>query len=1007
MQRTRSGSPVPARVFYCPLLSRLAPLVIALLLLQTLGWRNAPPAAPEGPSQRWIVQLESAPLAGVWDKLEGRSGLASIAPSRRLSADSYSSRIYLERIAAEQQRFVAAIAEAVPSAIAERRYGTVLNGLAVRLPASEVPRLRDLPGVASIAPDRAYRQQVYPDVEQMGATALWEQAGGPGTAGAGVKIAIVDSGIYLPNPSFNPAGFSYPEGFPKGDSRYTTPKVIVARNYIRADDPAKPGEDTPLPKSGGHGSHVAATSGGNAGVEATIEGLRVPVSGVAPATYLMNYRVFYPSNSSSDFVSENAFTAELVAALEDVVKDGADVVNNSWGSSYNATDGWPDPMVQAIEATVAAGVVVSQAAGNDGPGIASANNPANAPSAITVGAVTTTSEVARNLVVSAGAPPDLERLQFSRASFGPRLTVATAAMPASIVDSLAANGACAALPDGSLDGRLAIVSRGVCSFVQKTQNAQSAGAAAVLFVSDSENRFAPNAGGPANDIRVPAGLIAKSDGARLTAWLAANPSQTIRLDPGSAIVNTQPDRLAQFSGKGPTVDQTLKPDVVAPGVNILAAGYGPDPNPLAGFGQISGTSMAAPHVTGAVALLRQAHPDWTPARIKSAIMATANPKVTDQEGRPLATFERGSGRVDLVRAVSPAATFDPPSISFGDLKAGAGARKTLKVASGGQASFQSSVSLFPDPGAGVAFTVTPASFSIGPGETVQLELSLTLGPDAAAGDYGGDLVLDGATGPVRLPFWARVVPERDRDFLLIDDDGSEDGSQPQTAGVYRLTLESLGVPYDILDADEERPRGDQPGSLPPVAALQRYKAVILTTGSRTSPATKAGRISLNLRDQQALADYLNGGGRIIAMGRNVASVTDVNFSFEDPLFGRSRLFHGYFGAVVRGETPAPATVKGADGTPLAGKSFNLQAAGNLPILDAYREDSDTYLAAETVRPALVAGETMALFRESQPTAAEPRKKFEYRSALLAFGLEDVVEADRGPLLKGLLDWLTR
>ncbi len=162
---------------------------------------------------------------------------------------------------------------------------------------------------------------------------------------AAIKVAIIDSGIYVTrdrfghyagNPCFNAAGYLRPKGgFPKGDTRFTNNKVIVARAYFRPNDPPTPGNDTPLPgpDSSPHGTHVAGTVACNPGTDATIQGVDVELSGVAPRAYLMNYRVFYPSSSTEDFQNGNAYTVELVQAIEDAVADGADIISNSWGST--------------------------------------------------------------------------------------------------------------------------------------------------------------------------------------------------------------------------------------------------------------------------------------------------------------------------------------------------------------------------------------------------------------------------------------------------------------------------------------------------------------------------------------------------------------------------------------------------------------------------------------------------------------------------------------------------
>ena len=230
-----------------------------------------------------------------------------------------------------------------------------------------------------MTPDIAYHLDMFSTPQQIGAPTLWGQVGGQSNAGAGVKVAIVDSGIfvrhdaggaYTGNACFNDTGYTAPAGFPKGDTRFTNNKVIVARTYFRPDDPPIAGEDTAIQGTNAaspHGTHVAGTVACDAGTPVDVQRRDVPITGVAPHAYLMNYRVFYPSQSTEDFQNGNAYTVELVKAIEDAVKDGADVISNSWGASYQNTLAWPDPMIQAADDAVDAGVVMVFANGNAGP----------------------------------------------------------------------------------------------------------------------------------------------------------------------------------------------------------------------------------------------------------------------------------------------------------------------------------------------------------------------------------------------------------------------------------------------------------------------------------------------------------------------------------------------------------------------------------------------------------------------------------------------------------------
>ena len=323
--------------------------------------------------------------------------------------------------------------------------------MAVVVPRSQLGRLTSLPGVETVYSSVRYRPQLDRSPQQIGAPALW----GPGltNAGQGMKIAIIDEGIDQTHPFFSPAGYTMPAGYPKGQTDYTTAKVIVARAFPPAS-PAWKNASKPFdPELSSHGTHVAGIAAGNANTLA--QGVRI--SGVAPRAYLGNYKALtIPTDAD---VGLDGNSPELVAAIEAAVADGMDVINMSLGEPEIEPS--RDIVVKALEAAARAGVVAVVSAGNDFDefGRGSVGSPAATPSAITVGAVTT-----------------------SR--------------------------------------------------------------------------------GGADDV------------------------------------------IASFSSSGPTpLSLQLKPDVSAPGAGILSAA------PRSSYATLSGTSMAAPHVSGAVALLLQRHPD--------------------------------------------------------------------------------------------------------------------------------------------------------------------------------------------------------------------------------------------------------------------------------------------------------------------------------------------------------------------------------------------------------------
>ena len=282
------------------------------------------------------------------------------------------------RVAVEQDAFRHELARALPEARVRWSYRLVANGFAVVLPSADVPLLRELPGVRDVFASASYVPQLDRSPEQIGASALW--GAGLETAGQGIKIGVIDTGVDPEHPFFAPAGYTMPAGFPKGQQRFTNAKVIVARAF---PPPGARYENAALAFDGdnsAHGTHVAGIAAGNARTQATGR----TVSGVAPRALIGNYKALVGTDSG---LSPNGNAPEIVAAIEAAVRDGMDVLNLSIGEPE--LEPRRDIVALALDAAAAAGVVSAVAAGNDfnDLGAGSISSPANSERAITVGAV--------------------------------------------------------------------------------------------------------------------------------------------------------------------------------------------------------------------------------------------------------------------------------------------------------------------------------------------------------------------------------------------------------------------------------------------------------------------------------------------------------------------------------------------------------------------------------------------------------------------------------------------
>jgi hypothetical protein len=358
----------------------------------------APHVSPSG-RVRVLVELPMQPLAARFGR-----GLYGPTGRRKLDVASSSSRAYLRTVEAQQLRVAAALRTAIPEARIGRRFQVVLDALTVSLPASKLPALLRQPSVTRVYPSVGYTLALDRSPSVMGVDIVRAQLGADGS---GMKIAVVDDGVNQSSAFFDPAGYAYPAGFPKGAPKWTTAKVIVARVFPGPNS-GTAGRLAVDPSSSFHGTHVAGIAAGNAGTTAPADSTHPRVtglSGVAPKAWLGNYRVFTVPTP----IGHIANTPEIVAAFEAAVKDGMDVINFSGGGAQ--VNPAHDAMIATIRNAAAAGVVSVIAAGNDRDefGHGSTGSPGTAPDAISVAAVSNTHVFAPALDVTAPGAPDFLR----------------------------------------------------------------------------------------------------------------------------------------------------------------------------------------------------------------------------------------------------------------------------------------------------------------------------------------------------------------------------------------------------------------------------------------------------------------------------------------------------------------------------------------------------------------------------------------------------------------------
>jgi subtilisin family serine protease len=357
----------------------LAAGAAAAVLVGATRGASAVSRAPADATVEVVVTLPAPPLA---QALGTDRALAAVATRRhRLDLRAPASVAYVRTLGQAQRTLQARIVRAVPSAEVRWHYDVVLNGMAVVVPRSQLPRLASIPGV-TVWPSVRYHALLDRSVPLIGAPTIW----GPtlATAGEGMKIGIIDDGVDQAHPFFNPAGFAYPPGFPKGDRAYTTPKVIVARAFPAPSSTWRYGKLPFDPQLSDHATHVAGIAAGDNNTLATPGKTRL--SGVAPKAWIGNYKVLTVPTAQFGL---DGNSPEIAAGIEAAVRDGMNVLNLSLGEPEVAPS--RDVVVRAIENAAAAGVVTAVAAGNmfDTEGRGSIGSPATAPDAISVAASST------------------------------------------------------------------------------------------------------------------------------------------------------------------------------------------------------------------------------------------------------------------------------------------------------------------------------------------------------------------------------------------------------------------------------------------------------------------------------------------------------------------------------------------------------------------------------------------------------------------------------------------
>ncbi|WP_036834508.1 S8 family serine peptidase [Pontibacillus litoralis] len=366
-------------------------------------------------------------------------------------------------------------------------------------------------------------------------------------------------------------------------------------------------------KSTLHGTHVAGIIAANG-----------KLKGIAPNAELYGYRALGPGGVGS--------SVHVIAAMEKAVEDGMDIINLSLGNAVNGPD-WPTSL--AVNKAVEIGVSVVISGGNSGPEHWTVGSPATAEGAITVGATT--------------PPLQLPYLHDRLWKKNIPLTPLVGSVPWNLTKTqLMVDGGLGKEANMNMKRKIVLMERGDISFTEKAKMAEQAGALAVIIYNNEEGIFQ---GSLEEEMSIPVAAVSREDGQ----WLKEN---VVKDEQWIATKYApQVDTVAEFSSKGPvTWNWAIKPDIMAPGVAINSTIPG-------GYKELQGTSMSAPHVAGALALLKEAHPDWEPKRLKAAILSTATP--LSQASEKVSPLAQGVGRIEPVEAITPSTLIYNGQLAFG------------------------------------------------------------------------------------------------------------------------------------------------------------------------------------------------------------------------------------------------------------------------------------------------------------------------------------------------------
>jgi subtilisin family serine protease len=612
-----------------------------------------------------MIKYAFTPTASYAGGVKGLKATSPRVTHKSLAKNTLAVKRYQRWANARVKGINRSIKRAVHGAKLGTAFTIAYGGIAARVPANKISKLLNIPGVVAVQKD-TLNHPLDDNTSFLGATNVWPTLGGQDNAGSNTVVGVIDTGVWPESPYFiarpsepappHPLSFYHCDFGDGTDTAHLGPtfacnnKLIGAYNFtqtymsIQNSDGQEFCNNTThvcsARDSEGHGTHTSSTAAGDRVDHAVLYGVdRGPVSGIAPGAHVIMFRVC---------LVNGCFGSDSVNAVQQAIHDGVNVLNFSISGGASP---YTDPVELAFLDAFNAGISVNASAGNSGPGAATSDH--GGPWTTTVGASTGPRQFASTLHLTAdgGATFDVSGATLTNGISSPTPVVLAQSLPGE--DALCQS----TLAPGTATGKIVMCQRGVNGRIDKGRRVLAGGAVGMILYNhikqdqETDNHYLPaiHVDGPDT------ALLAFVNGhTNVMATWAQGTAQ-----PGQA------DMMASFSSRGPLGDW-IKPDVTAPGVQVLA-GMTPQPDqttadngpPGNNFQAIAGTSMSSPHSAGVSALVKAAHPTWTPAEIKSALMTSSVQTVVKEDGvTPADAFDMGAGSIRADRAVNPTLVFN-------------------------------------------------------------------------------------------------------------------------------------------------------------------------------------------------------------------------------------------------------------------------------------------------------------------------------------------------------------